>query len=178
MNFFLEQNENRVPNAKKVMMDRPINRIEIKLAIKSFKINKTPGYDGLSIEYYKKFIDELTKILHKLYQECFDSGKLTESMYYGIITQLYKESGNRRDLRNWRPLTMLNVDYKIVAKVLQTRMNKVMSLLVDAEQTCSVPGRNIQDGILALRCILEDVRLHDGEGLVLSVDHMSAFDML
>ncbi len=73
---------------------------------------------------------------------------------------------------------MLNVDYKILAKVFMLRMKKVMADLVHPDQTCAVPQRDMRDGLLSLYNVTETIHLEGSFGLLLSVDHMSAFDVI
>ena len=61
----------------------------------------------------------------------------------GVISLLYKGKGDRNSLSNWRPLTMLNLDYKIYAKVLSRRVQCVIASVVHTDQYCAVPGRTI-----------------------------------
>jgi hypothetical protein len=151
---------------------------EICDAIRSFENGKTPGSDGLNIEFYKNYLDKIVPIMHKLYIECFTSNQLSSSMYFGIISQLYKGKGPKNRRENWRPLTMLNCDYKILAKVICNRLSKTMTSIVDVDQTCAVPGRSIQDGILFMHMLSEKIKSDNLDGLILSIDQMSAFDLI
>jgi hypothetical protein len=145
-----------------------ISEDEIKCAVRSFEKKKTPGSDGLPIEFYLLFLSELGMILNKVYAASLRLEKLPGSCYYGIISQLYKGDGDKKLRSSWRPLTMLNVDHKILAKVLVLRLKKVMRKIVHPDQTCSVPGRDIRDGVLTLyNAIIEWEYMHkvlEGEG--------------
>ncbi len=170
--------QNIVPNADRGALDGPINQEEIKTAVSLFKAGKTPGSDGIPVEFYKSFIDTLAPILEKLFERCLEQESLTPSMYSGVISLLYKGSGDRLDRSRWRPLTMLGVDYKILTKILMLRMQKVMNGLVDPAQSCAVKGRSIQDSILALYNVVEGAICENKPCLILSVDHMAAFDRI
>ena len=62
----------------------------------------------------------------------------------GSVTRLiYKKRGDIKNLKNWHPISLLNVDYKIISKVLTSRLAKVLESIVNPDQTCSVPGRSI-----------------------------------
>ena len=155
-----------------------ISEDEVHKAIGKFQGRKTPGLDGLPIEFYAKFRKFVVPILTKMYNSYLAEQKLSPSQYEGVISMLYKGKGERNIRENWRPLTMLNVDYKIFTKILSLRLEKVMNVLVHPDQTCSVPGRTIQDGILKIYNIIKHADEHDIEGLILSVDHKSAFDVI
>ena len=67
------------------------------------------------------------------------------------ITRLLYKKDDRRDLKNWRPISLLNVDYKICSKALAIRLSKELSTIIHPDQTCSIPGRSIF-GILLNPC--------------------------
>ncbi len=139
---------------------------------------KTPGGDGLTSEFYHCFADILIPLLLQLYRECFELGHMTDSMHSGLISLLYKGKGLRLERPNWRPLTMLNGDYKILAKVWINRLRIIMPVLIHPDQTCAVPERDIRDGLLNLYNVVEVARLENRHGLLFSVDHMAAFDVI
>ena len=90
---------------------------EIELAIEQLKRNKAPGCDGLPIEFYQKFSSKLVNILYYVYQETFND-KLNMSTRWGIIFLLEKQGKDLLLIKNWRTLSLLNCDYKILAKLI------------------------------------------------------------
>ncbi len=159
-------------------LDSNITADEITAAMKSMSKGKSPGSDGLPVEFYLTFSFLLIPLLGKLYKECFTLGHLSQTMYKGIISMLYKGKGSRQDRSNWRPLTMLNVDYKILAKILTIRANLIMSKLVHPNQTCAIRGRDIRDGLLSLYNTVQTIIDEKLQGILLSIDHMAAFDVI
>ena len=87
-------------------------------AINSMENNKTPGSDGLPKEFYSKFFHLFGKGFVDMVHNCFEAGLLPPSLRHGIITLACKDVNNAQMLTNWRPISLLNVDYKIIAKVL------------------------------------------------------------
>ncbi|KAL5017683.1 hypothetical protein ScPMuIL_005234, partial [Solemya velum] len=128
-------------------------------------------------EFYKKFWPQLCPILLEIYEEVFKSGILTNSMKRGVITLIYKNKGDRRNLKNWRPISLLNVDYKIIAKVLANRLKYVLQYIISQDQTCCVQGRDIAENIVALRDVIHYIENNRGlQGIILKVDQEKAFD--
>lgn len=75
------------------------------------------------------------------------------------ITRLLYKKDDKRDLKNWRPISLLNVDYKICSKALAIRLSKVLSTITHPDQTCSVPGQSIFDNLILLRDVLDYVNV-------------------
>ena len=86
------------------------------------------------------------------------------------------KKGDRKDLKNWRPISLLNVDYKICSKVLSLRLSKVLEFIVDPDQTCSVPGRKITSNLHILRDVLDHIDRTNETGILISLDQEKAFD--
>ena len=115
---------------------------EMTFALRSMNANKAPGPDGLSVEFYAKFWDRLGPYLCGVLNTCYHAGEMSESMKTSNTRIIFKK-GDRKNLKSWRPISLLNVDYKICSKVLSLRLSKVLEFIVDPDQTCSVPRRRI-----------------------------------
>jgi hypothetical protein len=83
--------------------------------LKILKPNKWPGEDGIISEFYITHWEQIKDEFFLLVNDTFEKKELTPSQYKGVLTLLHK-SGEREDIRNWRPLTLLNSDYKIIAE--------------------------------------------------------------
>lgn len=112
--------------------------------------NKTPGLDGLPKEFYVTFWDQLKDPLLEVYKESFSTGTLPPSLQEGSIPLLFKK-GQKEDLKNWRPLTLLGVDAKILSKALFFRVQPIVDTVVHIDQTCCVPGRSMSDSLALVR---------------------------
>ena len=152
---------------------------EVKTAIKAMSNGKSPGSDGLPAEYYKCFSSLLAPVLTELYNQIASSGTLPNSMSLGLTTLLPK-SGDPSLPANKRPISLLNTDYKILAKVINSMIAPVLSDFVFPTQTCSVRGRTINDNTILLRDLIfhastmpEAVR-----PCFVSLDQRKAFDMV
>ena len=108
------------------------------------KINKSPGDDGIVSEFYKEYWYLIRKEFTRVLTYIFDANTLSPSQYNAILTLLYKK-GEREDIRNWRPISLLNVDYKIITKILAERLKKVLPSIIHSDQKGFVQGRNIQE---------------------------------
>jgi len=80
------------------------------------------------------------------------------------------KKGYRKSLKNWRPTSLLNVDYKICSKGISVRLSKVLGFTVDPDQACSVPGRKISSNLHTLRDILDHIDRTGETGILVSLD--------
>ena len=111
-------------------LDRVLDLDEIKKAVKQLKSNKTLGTDGLPIEFYREFWNELKILLYYVYQEWLEKGKMHRSARRGIISLLEKPGKDPLNLANWCPLSLLNIDYKIYAKLVANRIQTILPKLI------------------------------------------------
>ncbi len=86
------------------------------------KFGKAPGSDGLTANFYKQFSDLLAPILYKVFNDAFQHKTLTTTQYLAIIILLFKR-GHQQMLTNYRPISLTNVDYKILAYILTAHLS-------------------------------------------------------
>ncbi|PIK45408.1 pol-like protein [Apostichopus japonicus] len=158
-------------------LEKPIELSEIKLALSAMAKNKSPGIDGLPAEFYLEFLDLLGEDLLCLYNDVFCRKLLSVSQRISVVTLLPKK-GDALDPANRRPISLLTADYKVIAKILQLRLSRVMSSIVSIFQTCSVPGRSIHQNLSILRDIADMVKFWGNACAFISLDQHKAFDKI
>jgi hypothetical protein len=122
--------------------------------------------------FWELLKDDLLEMLNN----CLSDGVMPDTLRQAIITLLFKKN-DPEYLKNWRPISLLNVDYKILTKVLVNRVKPVMSSVVDSDQCCSVPGRSSEDNATILRDITDYLEVHERQACAfLSMDQEKAFD--
>ena len=157
-------------------LDRQIGLQDITEAVGRAGKGRSPGPDGLTAEFYSHFAKELAPYLLTVFKEIREQGTLLESMKDATIVLLFKK-GARENVRNYRPISLLNVDLKILTKILSSRLSKVMSQLVGKGQT-QVKGRYIQENVRTLLDLTYHFNATKGKGVVLLLDQEKAFDRL
>ena len=120
-----------------------MSEAELYKTLKAFNKNKSPGLDGITAEFYLHFWRILKSKLLEVYEESFSNGKLPESLRTGVIVLIEKKGKDRADIANWRPITLLGVDYKLLTKTLGERLKGVLPSLIHKDQNGFVPQGNI-----------------------------------
>ena len=149
--------------------------MEVSSALLGMARCKAPGLDGLLVEFYVKFWDVLGPDLVSVLNSCLDSGSLALSQRRGIISLSFKK-GDRLDPGNWRPITLLNVDYKLASRAIAGQLLKVIHLVVAKDQRCGVPGRFIGENVALLRDVADYASSSGASVAILSLDQEKAFD--
>ena len=144
---------------------------------------KSPGTDGLPAEFCTMFWDTLGCDLVDVISLSNSQNLLAKSMRFAILTLAFKgkDSSNKNDrlyLKNWRPISLLNVDYKIGAKVLANRLQNVLHYIINPDQTCNVPGRSILDNLYLIRDSYEYIFQKQLPIAMISLDQEKAFGQL
>ncbi|CAM2111053.1 unnamed protein product [Caretta caretta] len=137
--------------------------------------NKSPGMDRLTVEFYHMFWDVLGPDLVTVWVESLQGGVLPLSCRRAVLTLLPKK-GDLRDLRNCRPVLLISMDYKIIAKAISLQLGSVLADVIHPDQTYTVPDCSIFDNLFMVQDLLE---LRHREGLsfaLLSLDQEKAFN--
>ena len=165
----------KIPEHINSALDAPLNKNELIRAIRSMAKGKSAGPDGLGSEFYHNFEGMIVDNLLAMLTEAEEEGHLHPDVQNGDISVLHKK-GDHGECRNYRPITLLNVDYKIYAKVIAFRMRKALDYFVSPNQLGFVPGRNISEASHLSQLVQGYLDETDGEGLLIALDWEKAFD--
>ena len=151
---------------------------ECKEALFDMKNEKSPGSDGLTVEFYKTFWGILKSHFIKSINYSFEHGSLTVLQRQGLVS-LIPKSGNKLDvLSNWRPISLLNIDYKIASKTISNRIKKVLPTIINPCQTGFIKGRYIGENIRLIQECIEYLNNTNKPGLLFFADFEKAFDSI
>ena len=146
--------------------------------LSTFSNDKTPGNDGLAIEFYKFFWSEIGIFLVDSLNYAYFHGELSHSQKQAVITLIEKKDKDRRWIKNWRPISLVNVDVKIGSKAIAKRLENVLPHIIHYDQNAFVKGRTIFDATRTITDVLEFTKMRDYQGIMTAIDFEKAFDSL
>jgi exonuclease III len=147
-------------------------------AITTTPNGKSPGPDGYPVEFYKMFWNQIGSVLVKSFNYSFNIGQLSVSQRRGVISLIPKDGKNEEFLQNWRPISLLNVDYKVAAKVIVNRLKTVLSSIISSDQTGFLPNRYIGENVRLVLDIIEYADINNLPGTLFFIDFEKAYDKL
>ena len=140
--------------------------------------DKTPGTDGLPAEFYKVFWKDISTILIKSLNYAYEKDQPLITQRRGIIKLIPKKDAEPYFIKNWRPLTLLNCDYKIAAKSIANRLKVFLPNLINNDQTGFIKGRFIGENIRLIDSVICYAKEENIPGLLLFLDFEKAFDTI
>ena len=170
-------------------------RYEIEEAIKSAANGTSPGIDGIPYELYKELIKKEKKlqkkeidiigILHNVVNEIEDKGveilttnnKEESEFTDGLMFLLFKKK-ERWKIENYRPITLLNTDYKIYTKTIAKRLANVAPAVVHEDQAGFIPRRSLYDHTKTTQMVIEYCEVAEEDGCIIALDQEKAYDKI
>ena len=175
--MFFDENNTKVLNPdEQISCEGLLTKEECLQALKSTETNKTPGSDGIPAEFYKVFWNDLSDLLVNSINFAYQTGQFSVTQRRGIIKLIPKKDAEPYFIKNWRPITLLNCDYKIATKAIANRLKKVLPNLVDNDQTGFLKDRFIGENIRLIDSIIHYATANKAPGLLLFLDFEKAFD--
>ncbi len=166
---------------------------ECELSLRVAKNGTSPGIDGVPFELWKalharhvedcRFPErpdfDVVRLLTAAFEDARLHGVSTRTSFaQGWIAPIYKEKGERTHVVNYRPITLLNTDYKLLSKALAVRLASVAPELIHRAQAGFVPGRRIQDHTQLARMMMHWADENDEDGAIVALDQEKAYDKI
>uniref|UniRef100_A0A670ICH5 Reverse transcriptase domain-containing protein n=1 Tax=Podarcis muralis TaxID=64176 RepID=A0A670ICH5_PODMU len=162
---------------KRTILNCKITQQEIEVAIQNMQLGKSPGPDGLTSKYYRMLKDYLTQPLMEVCNQIMGGGRAPETWKEAFITLIPKVETEKTQLKNYRPISLLNVDYKIFADILANRFKKVLNEVIHKDQAGFLPGRHLFDNTRNIIDILELLQTNiNTKAVLIFIDAEKAFD--
>ncbi|MCO5597661.1 hypothetical protein L7F22_051742 [Adiantum nelumboides] len=175
LNRFLEPLDDKISEEKKLLLGRPFSVYEVETVVKGMKKEKTPGPDGIQAEVLQEMIEYAGQDLCDLLNHWRKEGSIQPNFNQGLI-KLIPKGQDRLEIRNYRPLTMLNSVYKVMAKALVLRIKYVVNQVVHPKQFGFVQGRSIHEAILNVITAIDWAAEQDQDYVMINMDLEKAYD--
>lgn len=147
------------------------------MILQGMESDKTPGSDGLSEEFYATFWNLIKKDVQEVINNSYLFGGTCETWSDGITTIIYKKA-SPENLKNWRPITLLNTDCKILTATISARLKPILPEIVNGTQKCGIRGRQITDVLRNTQAAVEYANERGKQLLVVNFDQEKAFDRI
>ena len=169
---------NKLTTVDKQKLDEALSENEIATTLKNMKNHKTPGSDGFPAEFYKVFWNKLKTLITSAFTYYFVEGRLSITLRQSLIICLPKGNKPRQYLKNWRPLSMLSVLYKLLSGTLANRLKTKLDKIISHNQSGFIPNRYIGDTTRLIYDVMHYTEEKKLTGLLMCIDFEKAFDSL
>ncbi len=164
-----------ISSEHKEALETEISFEELTAAVMSLSLGRSPGINGLPTEFYRTFWKIIGSDYFEVVKDCIYKGILPKSCQRAVLALLPKK-GDLTMLKNWRPVALLCVDYKILSKCIANRLNKVLCEIIHKDQSYCVKGRSITDNLHLMKDLIDYAQYNNHNIGILSLDQEKAFD--
>lgn len=170
------ENESKLSDHDSEKLEGEITHNELGETLKNRKNGKSPGQDGFTVEFLKFFWIDISYFVLRSLNYGYRIGNLSVTQKQGIITCIPKPNKCRQTLKNWRPISLLNVVYKLASAVIANRLKRVLNKVIHEDQKGFLSGRYIGENIRIIYDVLFETQKQNLPGLILLIDFEKAFD--
>lgn len=157
-------------------LSRNITQKEIEAAITHVKSNKAPGPDGFSSEFYKVLKESLIPVLQRTFNWILKENKTPPSWSEAVISLIPKEGKDKLECGNYRPISVLNQDYKIFTHIIAKRVETVLPQIISLDQTGFIRQRQTHDNTRRTLHVINHIINNNIPALLVGLDAEKAFD--
>ena len=176
--YFIQDDIPHISEDDKETCEAELTYTEICNSLKELKNGKTPGVDGFPPDFYKFFWKDVGSLVFDSLKYAETKKEMSIDQRRGVINLIPKQNKDIRRLKNWRPISLLNTDYKILTKALATRLKSVLPSVIHPDQVAYLKGRYIGQNIRTIIDVMDYTRQNNLEGIIAFLDFEKAFDSI
>ena len=176
INYLKANIAERLTGNEKSELDADLSLQELTIALYSMKKGKTPGSNGFSVIFFRCFWKSLGVFLFRALKLSLLKGTLLQSHQESIITLIPKTGRPSQSLKGWRPISLLNVDYKIISTAIANRLKSVIGRIISPSQSAYIKGRYIGENSRLVYDIISHINQTRQSGCIMAADFEAAFE--
>ena len=143
----------KIPPAANEALEEPITMDELLQTIKKGKAMKAPGRDGICLEFFEETWEFTKQDVLAVVNNTYIDGQITDQQKHGVLLCIPKNSDPER-IEDYRPLTLLHSDYKLLTEIIANRMGPWMTDIIQKSQHCGPHGNTILDAAASVRDVV------------------------
>eukprot|EP00253_Pinus_taeda_P009123 PITA_09123 len=167
--------ENKISEAQSAELDKEITTEEIEWSILSMPSDKAPGSDGLTVAFYKTHWEIIKKDYNRMVKNFFTKCKMCSSIKSSHLALIPKDP-NPQSFDRFRPISLCNVSYKIITKILANRLKNILPSIISENQGGFVPRRHITDNVILIQEAIHSSISRNERGMIIKLDMANTFD--
>eukprot|EP00253_Pinus_taeda_P031988 PITA_31988 len=167
--------ENKISEAQNADLDKEITLEEIEWSLHSMPLDKAPGPDGFTVAFYRSHWEIIKKDYIRMVKNFFTKCKMGSSIKSSHLALIPKDP-NPQSFDIFRPISLCNVSYKIISKILANRIKKILPSLISENQGGFVPRRHITDNVILIQEAIHSSMSRKERGMIIKLDMANAFD--
>ena len=167
----------RVAERWRDILNMPITAEEIQTVVHRVTGNKAPGHDGICMDFFKKNWSTIKDDMLLMFNQMYSTGTKREQQKHGIVVCIPKTTAPKTPA-DYRPITLLNTDYKILARIVASRLRPILAELLHPSQHGGLQGGGIFDVVATVRDAIAYAEKTQTPLCVLSLDFTEAFDRI
>ena len=142
------------------------------------KSGKSPGSNGFTAGFFKHFWDFLGIFLFRVFQLSVEEGSFPSTLREAIVTLIPKAGKSSDTIKGWRPISLLNVDFKIISAAITNRLKGVMNDVISSSQSAYIKGRCIAENSRLVYNVIHKINAENNAGFIVAADFESAFESI
>jgi hypothetical protein len=167
----------KLTESEKLSLDSPLSIAELDDSLDKCNVRSAPGIDGLSNAFIKAYWQFFRIPLFNYALCCYNKGRLTTNFKSASI-KLIPKKGDKSDLKNWRPISLLSNMYKIIYRAINRRLNGIVNRICSRAQKGFNDKRYTQECLINVIETIQHCNVNNVNGAVVAVDMAKAFDTL